>query len=121
MQRIRSKKKCCYLGIIDELSVIPVAGSNIGSLNCDSSRPGGAAACARRSVEPHTSKAVLRRLTTTVGDNIEGGSRDALDTAILCCERVISLGALHGRAIIAHLEASLGEWEYVRQTGCQTC
>jgi hypothetical protein len=69
----------------------------------------------------HASNAFLSRLTTTIGDNIEGGSRDALETAILCCERVINLGPLYGGAIIAHLEASLGGWEYVRQTGCQPC
>lgn len=42
------RKESAHLGIIDELSIIPVAGRDISPLDGDCSRPSGATACARK-------------------------------------------------------------------------
>ena len=85
------RKECAHLSIIDELSIIPVAGRDISPLDGDCSRPSSTTACARKgSAMRSASGAAVGRLTTAIGHDIERGSRNAFHTAVFCCVRLVS-------------------------------
>jgi hypothetical protein len=88
--RQEQRTNALHLRVVYELSIIPVAGGNVGSLNGDCSGPSSATACATWSGNRHAFEATWSRPTTTIGDDVECGSCDAFDTAEFYCERDIN-------------------------------